>query len=271
MATWGELRAELAARVPGRGNDLLTTWLQRSYREILDHRDWRGLHADARLQTFAPYEVGTVALTSGSSSLTGTGTTFTAGMTGRKFRAVGRDEWYTFTYVSATSATLDRPYEGDTNAASTYLIYQDRYTLPAQVKTVEWMEGLNPENLNRLRANVFCMDIPTCWANGNDSDEATPPVLHSVELWPAPNLSMGIPYSYLTAVFEFDGLNTSDSPLPWVSQDAIVSGALYRAGVQDDSDFNKFLSNMNRVENNSTPPQQMQMADRFTAHRLRRW
>lgn len=271
MATWGEIRAEVAALAPGRGNDLLTNWIQRSYREILDHRDWRGLHGDAILQTIATYTSGTVALVNGSTAVTGNGTTFTAGMSGRKFRAVNRDEWYAFTFVSATSGTLDRPYEGDTDSAAAYSIYQDRYTLPTQVKTVESMEGLNPDNLDWLRANVWCADIPTRWANGNDSDEATPPVLHSVELWPAPHLSMGIRYSYLVAVFEFDGLNTSDSPLPWVSTDAIVSGALYRAGVQDDSDFKNFLSNMNRVENNSSIPRQMQMAARFTAHRLRRW
>lgn len=268
--TWGEIRGMAAAEAPGRGNDLLTSWIQRSYREILDHRDWQGLHQDGLLMVVGSYDAGTVALTQGSTAVTGTGTAFTTQMTGRKFRIVGGQEWYTFSYVSATSGTLDRPYEGETDATATYVIYQDRYALPGAVKLVETMGGEGATPLEIVRCQPWTLGQPLMWGPGNDSSEDTPPVLKSVELWPAPQLPMGIPYRYLTVVYQFDGFNTEDSPLPFVSEDAILEGTLYRAGVKDRTDFLLALANMNRVENERTPARQMQMADRFTAHRERR-
>lgn len=270
--TWGEIRAEVAALAPGRGNDLLTAWMKRSYREILDRRDWKGLHQDGLLQVVAAYQAGSVALTNGSTAVTGTGTTFTSAMSGRKFRAVSGREWYTFTYVSVTSGTLDRPYEGETAAEAGFVIYQDRYTVPIEVKLVESMGEEGPQQLEFLRSLDCQLGEPQIWAPGNDTDEVTPPVLHTVELWPAPELAMGIPYRYLVAVFEFDGFNTSESPLPWVSPDAIVSGVLYRAGVQDREEFERFVNLMERVENQRIGPTPMKMAEAFRpqSRRMRR-
>lgn len=268
--TWGAIRAEAASRAPGRGNDLLTNWIQRSYREILDQRDWQGLHADGLLQVVASYVAGTVALTKGSTAVTGTGTIFTIAMTGRKFRNVSGEEWYTFTFVSATSGTLDRAYEGATEATAAYWLYQDRYTVPAVVKLVETMGGKGPIDIGVLRYQSPSIGGTRFWTSGNDTDDAVPPVLHTVELWPYPDASFGISYRYLTTVFDFDGFNTSDSPLPWVSPDAIIAGVMYRAGLQDQTEFMRFLSLMERVDNQRIPPMQMQMADRFTAHRAKR-
>jgi hypothetical protein len=271
--TWGEIRAELAALIPGRGNDLLSAWMRRSYREILDQRDWMGLHADRILQTVAPHNAGSISLTSGSTAVTGVGTAFTSAMTGRKIRATGGREWYTFTYVSPTSGTLDRPYEGTSGTNLGYTIYQDTYTVAPEVKLVETMGGQGPQTLEFLRRLDFLTGEPQLWAPGNDTDESNPPVLHTVELWPAPQSAFGIPYRYLTAVYEFDGMNTSDSPLPWVSPDAIIAGVLYRAGAQDRTDFDRFLSLMERVENQRTPSQHMRMSPVFRPQprRMRSW
>lgn len=269
--TWGEIRAEIATLAPGKGNDQLARWIARVYREILDRRDWVGLHQPGTLQLVAAYSAGTVALTNGSMAVVGTSTIFTPAMTGRKFRVIAGEEWYTFTYLSATSGTLDRAYEGTTDAAAGYTIYQDRYTLPAQVKIVEHVGGEPPITIDELRGQFFTTGKPQFWALAEDTDEASPGgVLHTVELRPAPDVAMSLPYRYLISVFEFDGYNTSDSPLPWVSADAIVAGVLQRAGVQDSSEFDRFVALMERQDNQRIAPTQMQMAERFTAHRRRR-
>lgn len=274
--SWGEIREELIERAPGLSLDQANRYIRRAYREILDLRDWSGLHQDGILQTVAAYEAGTIAVTQGSTAIVGTGTAFTAEMTGRRLYVHGSDgEVYTFTYVGPTAATLDRPYESAVNSEAGFIIFQSRYSLPAQVKLVEIMGGGKmpmdrvPVVEFRSAYPMFC-DLPMGWAPANDTDESSAPVLHTIDFYPFPMLAVGVPYTYLTAVYEFDGQNTADSPLPWVSVDAIVSGALMRAGVQDGTDYQTFLNRMERVENQRETPRQMQMADRFTEHRRRR-
>ena len=68
------------------------------------------------------YSTGTVAITKGANALTGTGTTWTSAMTGMTFRIDGDSEEYIFTYVSATTGTLDKNYNDTTRTLSTYKI-----------------------------------------------------------------------------------------------------------------------------------------------------
>jgi len=68
------------------------------------------------------YNTGTVAVTKGSATITGSSTVWTAQMNGLPFRVIGNSAEYIFTYISATSGTLDRIYEGTTASADTYQI-----------------------------------------------------------------------------------------------------------------------------------------------------
>ena len=53
------------------------------------------------------YNTGTVAVATGTGVVTGTGTTFTAAMVGRGFKAAGMTKWYRVSaYTSATSITI---------------------------------------------------------------------------------------------------------------------------------------------------------------------
>jgi hypothetical protein len=74
----------------------------------------------------ADYTVGTVTLTNGSSTVTGSGTTFVPDMAGRWIYATpptGDGNWYEIeTYNSATSLTLVNQYQGTTAAGITTLI-----------------------------------------------------------------------------------------------------------------------------------------------------
>lgn len=68
----------------------------------------------------AYYSTGTVSVTKDSASITGTAE-WTAEMSGLPFRRDSDSTEYVFTYVSATSGTLDRTYQGTTGTA-TYII-----------------------------------------------------------------------------------------------------------------------------------------------------
>lgn len=74
----------------------------------------------------ADYTTGTVAVTNGSATVTGSGTTFTAAMVGRWLQVTapsGDNEWYKITaYTSSTVITLFNPYNGITVAGASYTI-----------------------------------------------------------------------------------------------------------------------------------------------------
>jgi len=66
------------------------------------------------------YGVNTLTATNDSVDITGAGTTWTAGMTGRTI-LIGAVE-YVFTRVTNTTGTLDRVFEGETGGGKSYLI-----------------------------------------------------------------------------------------------------------------------------------------------------
>jgi hypothetical protein len=74
----------------------------------------------------ADYTTGTVSITNGTTALTGAGTTWTAGMVGRWIQIAppgGDNEWYQIAaFVSTTSLTLYKAYNGVTVAGGTYTI-----------------------------------------------------------------------------------------------------------------------------------------------------
>lgn len=73
------------------------------------------------------YSIGTVQVTNGQQTVTGTGTTFTAKMVGQWFQTTdGTDEnWYKVaTFNSATSLTLENFYQGTSGSTKTYRIGQ---------------------------------------------------------------------------------------------------------------------------------------------------
>lgn len=97
--------------------------------------DWTPLVTEAFLTMSAYYSTGTVSCTAGTTALTGAGTTWTSTMTnnnGWKIKFAGYDNVYSFTYVSATSATINPALEGATNmATTTYVLFRDEYSLPS--------------------------------------------------------------------------------------------------------------------------------------------
>lgn len=71
------------------------------------------------------YVTGTISLTNGSATVTGSGTTFIAGDVGKVLRVVGENTFYRISaYTSATSITLASNYTGTTGSGKSYVIYR---------------------------------------------------------------------------------------------------------------------------------------------------
>jgi hypothetical protein len=250
-----------------------------------------------------------VSLTVGSANVTGAGTAWVTGQTGLQFYLPGDTVVYTFTYVSATSATLDRPYEGNgvdaagtVYPASAYVLMQDIYPLPSDVRSIVPNGVGNPttgflnEYMSIAEMEASCgprtlVQTPTSYAMYDDSSENTPPVVHQIRFYPPPLNARGIPVEYVHAAIGFDGSNTNGSPLPFVGSSALLYGCradgyAYLAGQTDDAGqrgaylqlakmyeakFDGVLQQLLMVEHAQVRKiVAMRMADRFTRHRLER-
>lgn len=234
MSTWGQLRLLLQKDAPGGDPDLLDGYLNTRYGDVLDRYPWKGLEVETSIQTTAAYNTGTVSVTQGSNAIVGTLTVFTALMTGMKFQATSDNAVYTFTYVSATSATLDRLYESVSNLTATFWIFQDEYVLPAATKTVLSVVcpvtglPLDDWTIDKTLGALWqgnCPGTPIAFGMAADTSEAAPPVYHTLKLYPPPFCSQGYPLRYQKATAGFDGTTTGAAPLPWVSDNVLLCGA----------------------------------------------
>ncbi len=300
MATWGTLRYNILQQVPGTNLDVLDGFLNGRYEQILGAADWTGIHARAELQTAAAYlsDTDTCTLTVGSSTVVGVGTAWTDAYVGMKFYRVGDEPVYTVTAVgSATSLTLDRPYEGYGEdapgvqyASSGYVFMQNVYTLPADSKALERvLDSLTnfplikftPAELDETAGSRAQVGYPQNWTEIEDTAEVIgTPTVHQVELFPPPRFARGMTIEYLRNAFTFDGQNLAQSPLPFISDSCITYGV--KADLAADAGkisqaqtfeakFNAELARMLRVEftQRRTKPT-MRMAPRFWRHRVER-
>ena len=291
--TFGSIQFELANFASTNGLppvdfELVKNWINEAYTDVLDERDWKGLEVRAVLQTVSTYRTGTVSATNGATSITGSGTTFTSGMTGRQIRIGGRTESYTFTYVSATSGTIDRSYEGDTITGAGYEIFQNVYQLPDRVKFISLMRNprinkdmglLTEQALDIADTARTLIGEPQYFLPAADTTDSSTPIYHQVEIYPAPETSIGLPYTYIRLPIEFDGTNTSAEILPWVDPRAVAAGAKammlahhrqYQGQMAEDLIGQRMIAKMHKVESDTVGPGKLRMASRYTEHRRRR-
>ena len=310
--TWGQLRFQLQTSLPGVSIDLLDEWLNGRYEQVLEATNWKGLKYRTTIQTAAAYQSGTdtVTFTVGSTAVTGSGTNWTAAMlANQQIYKPGDTVVYTPTYVSATSLTLDRPYEGEgidpagtVYVGSAYVFMQDIYPLPSDVRSLvprgigDPSTGFLQQFMSITEMEESCgprtlVQTPTCCALYDDSSENTPPVVHQIRFYPPPLNARGIPVEYVHQALGFDGSSTNNSPLPWVTNSVLLYGAradgyAHLAGKTDEpgeksaylglakifeTKFDGELQRLLLVEHAERRKlSPAKMAERFTRHRLMR-
>lgn len=237
------------------------------------------------LQTVALYETGTIAVTTATTALTGTDTVWTSAMTGRRIRIAGRNEWYIFTYVSATSATIDRNFEGGTETAATYQIWQPVYALPSNLDVLESvkifgddrdLDQIDLEELDKLDPARLRIEADADAYAFFEDDTSSPP-LPQIELWPGPQNAIGVPIRYTERI---DAITSTSTIFPqWINIECIFAGVEadlcrlardYAGYTANEARFQSLLIDQIRRETNRRPPVVMKVAERFTAHRINR-
>jgi hypothetical protein len=253
MASFLVLQQELAAQV---GLDqtvssqatLLKRWLNNAQQVILRSFEWPFLRSPTSLviQTVADITTGTVATTSGSTTITFSSAP-TVSVTGRYIQTSSSNDWYRITSHTAasTSATLEIA-AITTAAAATYTvrkvyyststsvdriiqIYQD--VLPYQLTetTKEYFQSFNPGFLSSGTPRMYCMA-------GIDSSagSGTPQFI----LWPTPDAVINLRIDYfMTATDMSADADVSVIPAKWHTT-ALIEGAKSQAfNFMDDSRF----------------------------------
>jgi hypothetical protein len=207
-----------------------------------------------RITTQAPYSTGTVAITKGSTTLTGAGTLWNtnnsfsvknARKTGRIVIA-GQSVVYDISAVgSDTSITLDSPFVGDTQTAATYLYFEDEYDLHA-----DFLRPLDAQFFDLQQAiritdrTTFKRKYPLNATTGKPLvacivdrafDASTTPI-RRVRFWKPPGDEYSIPYSFVTNKLAVSSTGTAlesltsddDEPIvPFQYRHAIGLYALY--------------------------------------------
>lgn len=276
--TYGELKLRFVKAFPGVDVELIEGWIGDVLADILHELPWQRQNATSVLQTVAPYSTGTITLTAGSNSVTGSGTTFSALMTGRALRVTGRNEIYEFTQVSPTTGTLDRGYEGTSSAGLSYSIFQHVYVLPADCRLMEDTAFL--PCMKRLSVSQLgppsSAGKPNAWASYMD-DSSTPPRMQ-VRLDSIPDAVYGFPFTYQAETPNPSG--TSVTMLPWIQPGALVEGVTakiqahmkdFAAAAYHSSMANAALERMRAAEAHGMAPTSMQLSGHYINHRRRRW
>lgn len=112
---YGQLRMAIIKAHPGVDLDLIDFYISNRYADIiLNGLSWKRLETQSVIQVPPSYNVGSLTATQGSPNVVGLGTTWTSQMNGLLIRINNQTEYYQFTQASATTGTLDRPYEGST-------------------------------------------------------------------------------------------------------------------------------------------------------------
>ncbi len=116
----------------------ITRWVQKACRTIAYAYPWDDMRGEQRVQTVAPYTTGTAMFTLGSTTVTGSGTTWTSGMVGRKIAlSQGSPPYRIATFVGTGEITIADAYAETTASGSAYTIFQDEYNLAATTHSIE--------------------------------------------------------------------------------------------------------------------------------------
>jgi hypothetical protein len=290
MYSWGQLRL-LLQQFAGNGVtlDTIDEKINSRYSLILAKMDWHGLEVDGILQTTAAYRTGSVAVTEGSTAVTGIGTAWTSALSGRQF-LVWFGEPYNVTILSPTSLTLDRPYEGVTSPGVGYWLGQMLYQLPDNCRNLKqirspWtgleIPAMDELDFGRLEGSPL-VDGPVQRyvprPDGVNAQTGNP--VQQIMLWPLPSWAKGYPITYEATGEGFDGDSTTDGPLPFVSDAALLAGCKaslcleipgklnQAAGFE--AEYQMHLNGMLHVETSKKPYPRVRMDAQYTRQNIQR-
>jgi hypothetical protein len=229
---FGQLVGRVNGYNPSCSSSVVQNLVNNIVRRVYDRRGgrWYGLMTKGQIISPGYYSVGTVSVTSGSTTVLGVGTAFTPSLIGRQFRLGFTSPIYTIIDVpNSTTLTLELPFGNANQSGTGYYIAQFYYSFPNvryfySVKNIQLMfrmltnvpqsliENWDPSRLQMLYPRVVATMPPD--SNGN----------YQVELWPVPNTQQA--YPYLAFVIMPNLVNDLDPLPPFIRADIIEQGSI---------------------------------------------
>ena len=213
------------------------------------------LERTAQLRTHAPYSTGTVAISVGSNTLTGTSTLWaTADSYGEnnarttgKMTLQGTTDIYPITTVTSdTAITLASKYVGSAAlSGATYTYFEDTYDLASDfLRPIDFQFFSQAYNIQLIPRDEFRRRFPRPNVQGNPQyaclldlapNGSTSPI-RRVQFYPYPSTTLIVPYTYVTnavgvssagAALTSLSSDTDEPLIPLRYRHAVVYHALY--------------------------------------------
>lgn len=225
----GDFIREAMRDLPGLQELEAKTLYSQALRYLYGKHRWRFLLQNDIISTEAPYETGTVAVTNGSASVVGSGTTWSAAWANRRIVIDGQSQVYDLLVSSATAATLqaggvNKLWPGVTGSALTYRIFRDIYPLSSNCdwgKDFVWWDPEQNIQLDIIDPVVMLTEKATVPGTlGRPYAVARAPLSQStVTTAPVANVEFGIyvpdaVYTFQTWYFRKPVVATSDNDYP---------------------------------------------------------
>lgn len=191
-----------------------------AYKKWAAAKQWDDLTAVGVINVKDEYTAGTVAVTNGSTTVTGTSTVWTSAHLNRILKVSGYEETYKATTIgSNTVITLDQSYNGTTGATKGYTLYQPIYSLASTFD-----EFINPhhafwpyypvpvsiEDIRRLYNQYPTTTGKARYYTLIDPDSSNN---RQVMIWPIPDADYNLKYDYKRTITEL----SADADVPLIS------------------------------------------------------
>lgn len=248
LDTYDEIAGKVILRCPAAGILLARDWVNNAFRQVAEYRLWSWQTRREQFVANAVYNDGTVAVTHNSTTVTGTGTVFTAAMQGRQFRLGSNDPVYTIaTRNSNTEIVLDREWGGATASGQSYEIWNAYFTAPTDFHSFvsvwdpnfNWQlhlhvaqEEINSVDSQRSNAGtsyvIADLDYTTIHSGRGSIDGTTVTIpLPRYEIWPHQKGAYVWPFLYKIRATD---LEDSGALLPrYIRGDVLLELALMEA------------------------------------------
>ncbi len=248
LDTYQTISASILARCPVADVLLARQWTEYAFRIVAERRRWSWLTRYGQFIFPTISTAGSVSVIQGSTTVTGTGTAFTAAMVGQQFRPASTVPLYDIIAVNvgAQTLTLANPYGGYTNTTLGYQIYQAYQVAPSDYHA--FITAVDPYNqwrlwINQLQTSDLDAIDPARAYTGNgpytivfhdyasatlmDALNLSGPPLPRYEFWPQVTINKVIPFMYETRATD---ISDSGAELPrYVRGDVLLEHCLGQA------------------------------------------
>lgn len=240
LDTYTSIAGKVLLRCPIAGPLLARDWVANAFRQVAERRPWSWLQKQGQFILPALYNTGTVSLTQGSDTVTGTGTVFTTSMVGRQFRLTNVTPIYTITDVDevAQTLTLDLVWGADSATDSGYEIYSAYVSPPSDFNYL--ITVWDPRYNWQLHQNISQRELNTWDAQRSNRGQAylvaqrdyyTPTgetiPLPRFEVWPHVTSAYVLPFMYVARATD---LQDAGATLPrYIRGDILLELAIAEA------------------------------------------